>query len=260
MMASAMFAAGAYLDREDIDGHALSSLERVVQGAYHGAELRHAVGSDVPGMLDDYVHMSRAALDAFEVTSDQSWCDLAIELMERVWTTFRADDGCLLDRPPDDDHGLLDHPIKPLEDAPTPSATGIAATILGRLAECTGDSRWRDRLAALISSVGAVLSSLGLHGASLLMGATWHFHTAAHVVVVSSGDAAGRALTRAARIAYHPRKIVRLVAPDTDVRALPDPVRAMLNGDAPRAYVCVGTRCAAPVSDPQELLSTIEQS
>jgi hypothetical protein len=47
------------------------------------------------------------------------------------------------------------------------------------------------------------------------------------------------------------------MTPGTEPNTLPDPVRAMLDGAAPRAYVCAGTRRAPPVSHPQDLLATL---
>jgi len=47
-----------------------------------------------------------------------------------------------------------------------------------------------------------------------------------------------------------PRRIVQLVASnETEERGLPAPLRAMLTGETPRAYLCTGTSCAAPTAD-----------
>ena len=45
--------------------------------------------------------------------------------------------------------------------------------------------------------------------------------------------------------------------PGHDASALPAPLRTMLDGGAPRAYLCAGQACAAPTGDPAELAASI---
>jgi uncharacterized protein YyaL (SSP411 family) len=52
--------------------------------------------------------------------------------------------------------------------------------------------------------------------------------------------------------------VVRWLEPGAvEAATLPDAIRAMLTGEAPRAYVCTGTACAEPVSDPDGLRETL---
>ncbi|HKI96025.1 MAG TPA: hypothetical protein VJ992_12135, partial [Gemmatimonadales bacterium] len=263
MMASALLTAGGCLGREDFDHHALTTLERIfVEGSPDdGATgIAHAIGGAFGGILDDQVHVAHAALDAYEATGDRRWLARAERLMEHVWTTYAADEGGLYDCVPRGEGGLLDHPIKPIQDAPTPSGNGVGALVCARLAEQTGRDRWRTRHRSIVTTFGAALEPLGLHGATLLLAADWLVHPAAHVVVVGgTDDAAGAALRRTARAVYHPRKVVTLLAPGDDATGLPDVLRAMMDGSAPRAYVCVGPQCAPPATTPDQLRDTLRQ-
>jgi uncharacterized protein YyaL (SSP411 family) len=259
MMASAMLAAGAHLNRAALDRHALATLDRLFRETADGAGgLRHAIGSAVTGILDDQVHVADAALDAYEATGERVWLERAAALMEHVWTHYRADDGGLLDRAARDGEGMLSRSIKPVLDAPTPSPNGVAVTAFARLAEHTGQPTWERRRDELLGAFGGGLDDLGLHGAALLLGADWALNPATHVVVVAQAGPPGDALRRAARVAYRPRKVVSLLTPGAPTGGLPAPVQAMLDGAAPRAYVCVGTECQAPVDSAAALLELLE--
>ena len=256
MMASAMLAAGALLDRPDVEQHAITTLERIFQeaGGDDGASgVAHALGGDVAGILDDQVQVAAAAVDAWEWTGEPRWLARATALMDHVWDTYRADDGGLYDRASEEGEGFLSQRLTPVQDAPTPSPNGVAAIVLGRLAEHTGDERWRTRATELLEAVAGGLADLHLHGAALLLGLDWNLRPAAHVVVVDDGTAGGTALRRAARSAWRPRKVLTSLGRDGRTQGLPAPVRAMLDGRAPRAYVCVGTHCAPPAESPAAL-------
>jgi hypothetical protein len=258
MMASAMLEAGAFLDRPDLDRHALATLERLFRdSADPEGGVRHAVGSAISGLLEDQVHLAAAAIDAFEATGDRTWLDRASGLMDHVWERYRAPDGGLRDRREAGGEGFLPHAIVPVVDAPTPSPNGVAGLALARLAEHTGEARWAARRDELLAAFGGGIADLGLHGATLIRAADWALSPATHVVVVAADDARGRALRRAARVAYRPRKVVTLLVPGAPGDGLPPPVRAMLDGKAPRAYVCVGSACRAPVTDPAALLALV---
>jgi uncharacterized protein YyaL (SSP411 family) len=80
---------------------------------------------------------------------------------------------------------------------------------------------------------------------------------AVHVVVVGEDDDDTRELRRVARNTYRPRKVLRWQRPGDTTEELPEAVRAMVDGQAPRAYVCAGTQCAAPVGTAAELAETL---
>jgi uncharacterized protein YyaL (SSP411 family) len=259
MMSSAILAAGAFLDRPVLERHALTTLDRFFNEADDVAGgVRHGIGTAVAGILDDQVQLANAAIDAYEATGERDWLGRARTLMDHVWDAYRADDGVLLDRRGTAGGGILDDPIRPLQDAPTPSPNGMAAIAFARLAAHTDDEPWADRQHKLIESVGGVLEHLGLHGATLLVAADWHLHPMTHVVVVASAeDPEGRALRRAARIGYRPRKVVTLVEPGSSPAGLPPAVRAAMDASAPRAYVCVGPQCEPPVTNPDQLYQVL---
>jgi uncharacterized protein YyaL (SSP411 family) len=258
MMASAVLEAGALLDRPALDAHALATLERLFgEAADPAGGIRHAVGGRLGGLLEDQVHLAAAALDAFEATGMRRWLDRSVGLMEHVWERYRAAEGGLRDRRDPEGEGFLPQTVVSAVDAPTPSPNGVAGLVLSRLAEHTGDPGWSARRDDLLAAFGGGLADLGLHGATLLRAADWALAPATHVVVVAGTDQQGRALRRAARLAYRPRKVVTLLDPGAPADGLPAPLRGMVDGRSPRAYVCVGPECQAPGDDPAALLELL---
>ena len=82
----------------------------------------------------------------------------------------------------------------------------------------------------------------------------WATSPTSTCVVVAGADDAGEVLFRAALRTYRPHTVLRRLRPD-DVGAAPLPpeLAAMVSADAPRAYLCVGSACRAPVSTAAEL-------
>jgi uncharacterized protein YyaL (SSP411 family) len=262
MMSSAMLAAAAFLDRRDLGHHALATLERLFATAAssdlsHG--MRHAVDSSVGHILDDQIQTANACLDAYEATGSRNWLDRTITLMELAWDRYRSDAGGLLDRPRGKHgEGFLDQEITPMQDSPTPSPNGVAGIVLSRLAEHTDDARWRERRDELLEVFAGKAAELSVFGAALLRALDWAVMPPTHVVVVGSDNTETRALLRSALATFRPRKVVKWVEPGSPVDMLPAPVAAMLDGTAPRVYVCAGTQCAPPVATPEDVATTLE--
>jgi len=263
MMVSGVLAAAAWLDRSDLEDHALATLARLFD---HAADpnpsrgMRHAVGSTVGDILDDQVQTANACLDAYEATGSHRWLDRAIDLSNMVWDHYRADNGGLSDRPRDTGgEGFLDQEIVPAQDSPTPSPNGVAGIVFGRLAGLTDDDRWRERRDALLGVFAGSTAELSVFGATMLRALDWALLPLTHVVVVGHDEPTTRELLRTARSVYRPRKAIHWLRPGDSADALPTPLRAMLDGTAPQVYVCAGTQCAPPVATVQDVAATLRQ-
>jgi uncharacterized protein YyaL (SSP411 family) len=261
MMASAMLAAAAFLDRSDVEHHALATLDRLFDEAAEPdltGGIRHAIGSSVRGILDDQVQSASASLDAFEATGEHRWLDRAIRLMEHVWSDYRTASGGLADVAIGrGGEGFLTQELTPIHDSPTPSPNGIAGIVLARLAEHTGERSWATRCDALLSAVAGAAAELSIFGATLLRAIDWSVMPTTHVVVVGQDDRQTRELLRTARSTYRPRKVIRWITPGAPTTPLPKAIRAMLDGAAPRVYVCAGTQCAPPAATVEQVTSAL---
>jgi uncharacterized protein YyaL (SSP411 family) len=257
LMASAMLDAAPVLNRPDLEAHALATLELLfAEAAAPGLSggMRHALGSAVSGLLDDQVMTAQAALDAFEATGDGTWLERAEALMAHVLGEYRAGDGGLRDTAAGNDgQGFLDHEIRPVQDSPTPSGNGVAGIVLARLAAHTGSEEWQTDRDEMVEAFAGAAAQLSIFAATLLRAVDWAVRPATHVVVVGEDDEPTRALRWAARRVHRPRRVLRWLEPGAPGDSLPAELRAMLDGQAPRAYVCAGTQCAPPAATPAEL-------
>ncbi len=262
MMASAMLRAGAVLDDAAAREHALATLALLREQGAEPDALPHTPGG-IGGLLDDQVQTAAAALDAYESTGDTAWLAWAERLMHRVWTDYWDDGaGGLFDtaRGPGRSEGLLPARVKPVQDTPTPSPNGVAGITLARLHELTGDARWRERAAALMSAFAGGAVELGLHGAAFLLALDWYLHPTTHLVVVGpAGDETAERMHRAALAGFAPRRVVQRLTPaEAAGRALPPALVGMLEaGAGTRGYACVGPSCNLPATTLEEWVKLV---
>ncbi len=251
MMASAMLRAAAVLDDAGARAHALATLALLRGENAEPDALAHTPGG-VTGLLDDQVQAAAAALDAYESTGDAEWLEWAERLVDRVWRDYWDDTaGGLFDtaRGRSATEGLLPSRMKPVQDTPTPSPNGVAGITLMRLAELTGEPRWRERAGALVGAFAGAAPDLGLHGSAFLLALDWYLNPGTHLVVVGEdGDETAEAMHRAALASFAPRRVVQRLTPAAAAEhKLPAALAGMLAaGRGARGYVCVGTSCRLP--------------
>ncbi len=252
MMVSALLRAAAVLEDEWAREHALATLTTLRPSAAPPSRLPHAPG--VTGLLEDQVFTAAAALDAFETTGDSAWLTWSAAIMDAAWDAHHDPGGGLRDVAHDrPGSGLLDLSQTPIEDAPTPSPNGVAAVVAARLHAHTAEPRWGERHRALVEAFGGNAPGLGLHAAAWCLAADWLLNPAAHLVVTgNAGDPVAEAMHRTALAAPMPRRVIRRIHPGDSADSLPGELRAMLGGERPRAYVCVGNRCLAPAGTLEE--------
>ena len=177
MMISAYIEAGRVLDLPEVRAFALKSLDRVLAEAWDAKNgLAHVVaygeagggGARVAGVLDDYVFLGHAALDAWELTGEMKYYDAAEALAEAAIERFYDPVGCaFFDTEAAAEGevrlGALVTRRKPLQDSPTPAGNPMAAALLLRLEALNGREdyavkarrRWR-RLRGLWSTLGCL--------------------------------------------------------------------------------------------------------
>ncbi|MGE0353629.1 MAG: thioredoxin domain-containing protein [Gemmatimonadales bacterium] len=266
MMASALLQAGAALGDTWAGEHALLTLRRIRTESGGATPVPHRPGGE-ERLLEDQVHLAAAALDAYEFTGDPGWRDWAAVLMERVWTEYLDEEkGGLFDTPRDAaGQGMLPLRAKPVQDAPTPSANGVAGIVLARLAEVARleaeRKQWRERGEALLRAFAGAVADLGTHGATLLQSIDWQLHPATHLVVVGPPDDTEAAhMHRRALASYFPRRVVQRIAPDQDPEGLPPAIRGMLaSGGGTRAFFCIGESCRMPAGNDTEWARVLEE-
>jgi uncharacterized protein YyaL (SSP411 family) len=265
LVASGHLAAARYLNIPGAGESALQALGRIWAEGFDAEDgVAHRVGAgEVGGYLEDQALFAQALLDAFEWTQRGEYIDQARRVMEVVLRRYvEPGSGAFADRPRGDAgaEGLLAEPYLPIIDAPSPSGNAVAAIVLLRLAALVEAPEYRQRAEAVLRAFAGMAAREPTAVATYLRAVSWATAPVTMVVVVGeAGDATAEALLRTALSTYRPRMVVRWVeagATSAGVSAslpLPPELRAMLTGAVPRAYICVGHSCAAPVAEPGEM-------
>jgi len=265
LVASGFLAAARYAGEARAGVEALHALDRVWrEGWREGAGVAHRIAPADAGrrieLLEDQAYLLLAALDAFEVYGRVDDLDRGRALAGVILDRFRdPGSGAFLDRPTDLEDTVLSDPVYGVTDSPTPSPPAAAALGLLRLAALGSGAPAADLRDAATAALGAfwrVAERAPTAMATWLRAADWATGSVGKLVVVA--EEADSELWRAALETPRPRTVVRRVRPhDADTAELPEAVRAMIDGASPRAYLCVGRTCAAPVSEAADLIDLL---
>ena len=180
--------------------------------------------------LDDLAFFELGLLDLYEADPDPRWLDQAIALQQQLATSY-AD--------PTGGYAFT----RTREPAREPDGNAAAALALLRLAELTGQDAYRQRAVA----------TLHRHAAPLAL--AFHLGRPRQIVIVEPPGVAATELLAVVRTTFVPHAVlVRIV----DGAAVPPPIAELVSGKrarggVPTAYVCRGTTCDLPTSDPAVL-------
>lgn len=241
---------------------ALRALERCWrEGFDDDGGVAHRVGDRNAGaFLDDQAYVMSAMLDAYELTQDTEWLARAKQLGKTTKRHYREENGAYRDRPRAANAAVavLEEAHYPIADAPTPSGNGVMALNWLRLAALEHNEEYRREAADLLTSFGASAPRLTTAVATYVRAVSWLTQPVTTIVVVGKDDAQKEPLFETALRTYRPRTVLRYFKAGSDTSSVAPEIRAMMTTDAPRAYVCAGTSCAAPVSTPDALRNLMQ--
>ncbi|MGE3936175.1 MAG: thioredoxin domain-containing protein [Rhodospirillaceae bacterium] len=222
---------------------------------WRAGRLQHAA------TLDDYADMARAALALHEATGHEATGEREYLHAARGWVD-------VLDRHYWDDAGggyyftAADAPAlilrtKSAADNATPSGNGVVAGVLARLYHLTGEDKYRARAEDTVRAFSGDVAQNFFPLATLFNASELLQHAQQVVVVAAPGDPAGDAMVDAVRKHCLPNRILMRLAPGHALPpAHPAHGKDQVDGRA-TAYVCVGTTCSLPMTDPQALASAL---
>ncbi len=245
-LAGAQCLAARSLDDDALLAEALQTLDNVHQRLLDdNGLLYHVYGADgtrdVRGLLTDQVAYARALLDAHEVSGEGRFLGRARAIADAVLARFAAGGGGFYDRLPEDDTlGRLSLRDRPIVD------NGLFAEVLLRLAGLANVPRYRDAAEAVLRLYSATAEGAGPFAATYAR--ALQRYLAPDVTVRIVGEPA---LTDGFREAG-----MRLPSPFVTIRTLSadEATELGLPSDGhPAAYVCRGTACGAPVTEPAAL-------
>jgi uncharacterized protein YyaL (SSP411 family) len=259
LMIGALARAGTALGEESMleqARRAFAFLERTLLVAEGDAlrVLRHAKDGVAkgPGFLDDVSFVASAALDLYEATGEPAYVGVAERILRGGKAHFSSADGGFFFTP-DDGEKLLVRAKDPYDHA-IPSGVSMMALAMLRLESLTGEDASVAR-ATLESLAGAAVQHPA--GMSQIVSALHRMvaGTVDVVVVGSRSEPRARALMSEAQRAPLLSRTLAWIDP-SDAASI-DACRALAEGKplakAPAAYVCRGSTCSLPVSEPTAL-------
>jgi hypothetical protein len=209
--------------------------------------------------LDDYAALANGLVSLYEATFDERWVAAAVELADAMLERFsdREGGGFYFTAA---DHGPLLTRHKDVQDASVPSASGMAATALLRLARLLNRADYAEAVQSTLQSCGRFLEQ---HpgGAGQLLLALDLFLAPPCELVVAGGQAAARdKLLCSIRERFWPRKAIA-ARPGQSQQPLLDGLFAgrPFGSENPILYVCQNHACQQPLEKLDEALATLDQ-
>ncbi len=278
MMISAYVEAGRVLDMPEVSAFALKSLDRVLGTAWDpDAGMAHVVaygeaggsGARVAGVLEDYVFLGHAALDAWEATGEIRYHDAAEAIAEAAVKRFYDPVGCGFfdtETPAAGETrlGALGARRKPLQDSPTPAGNPTAAALLLRLEALNEREDYAVKALETLETFAGVVEHFGLYAASYGLALQRMVQRTVQVCVIGD-DADARRLEAVALARYAVNKSVIRLRRD-QMEKLPPMLKETLphlpglNDAGSLAVVCSNKGCLPPVRTVDELIAALNQA
>jgi uncharacterized protein YyaL (SSP411 family) len=234
----------------------------VVGEMQEGGRLRHSWRHGRlkhPATLDDYAFTIEAALALAEATGNAGYLHQAeawAQALDRHYWDAEAG-GYFLTA--DDTDRLVVRP-KHAHDNATPAGNGVMVQNLARLWHLTGETAYRERAEATVAAFSGELPRMFSAMASLLLGNEMLQDAQQLVVVGTREDPKTRDLLRAAAEVSAPTLVLQTVEDGDALPPLhPAHGKTKLEGRA-AAYLCRGTSCSLPVTEPWALAEALREA
>jgi uncharacterized protein YyaL (SSP411 family) len=250
-MISAYLEASFALEDISTRDFALKSLDRLLKLNYkHGEGMYHFRDGQphLPDQLADQAQTVRTLLDAYEATGNSRYLRSAEELMNiTVRKLCDSEHGGFFDTIVDPNApGFLSKPAKPLDE------NSVAAHVLTRLYHLTGKDSYRKLGEDTLKRFVTIYPQFGFMAADYALAVDVFLNEPTTIRIAGSPykPQTKALLTEVHRI-YEPRKIIRILDPQTDQNMITALGYSIT--ESPTAYICVGTVCTAPIVEPQQI-------
>ncbi len=259
LMIRALARAGAALGNPEWIAMARRAFDHIVAAMTDGDRLKHSARNgrvlDV-AMIDDYSHMTDAALALHEITGDATLLDHA-----RTWVAT-ADNHYW-----DDQAGgyffTADHAeamivrTKTALDNATPSGNGTMVGVNAKLWHLTGKNGCRDRAEALVKTFSNDVLANPMAHAVLITNLDLLNHAVQIVIIGQRGRESTEALLGEIWKSGRQDMVVQVIAPGERLpEGHPAAGKEQVDGQA-TAYVCEGPVCSLPVVETDALAALL---
>jgi hypothetical protein len=257
MMTSAYLDASFILDSPDLRDFALKSLHRLLKlNSKDGEGMYHFYDGQpmLQNQLTDQIQTADTLIHAYECKGEKTFLNRAEELIGFISTRMRdREHGGLFDTVPNPDApGSLKTPVKALDE------NSAAARTLTRLYHLSGNIAYRKLAEESLRCFTETYLSFGLMAADYALAVDTFLNEPTMIRIVGSKDNSETQdfLAEAARV-YEPRKIIQILDPEMDASEISK--SGFCIREASTAYVCVGTSCTAPITEPKEIAPAIQK-
>jgi len=257
MMISAYLDASYVLDDPDAREFAFKSLSRLFslnfkeqEGMYHF----HDGQPKLKNQLIDQVQTANMLTHAYECTGEKTFLKQAEKLLR--FTSSKLLDpngGGFFDTTVETQApGFLRQPMKTIDE------NSVAALALMRAYHLTGNAAYRRMAWDALKCFSGGYLRYGFMSAEYALAADTFLNepTMIRIVGVKEKNETRELLEAAAKI-YEPRKIIQILDPQTDAKQISD--NGFSRAGPPTAYICVGTACTTPISDPSQIASEVQK-
>ncbi len=215
----------------------------------------------VNGYLEDYTHLIDGLLELYQATFDPRWYTAARELAEVMIEHFGASNGADTEAAgfydTSDDHEDLIVRPRDVQDNALPSGNGMAAFVLLRLAGLAVEPRYSELALQSLRKMQPSLARHPLGFGQWLIALDYALAPPREIAIVGDPSASDtRALLEACAAGYRPHHVIALGMPGDVLPLLRN--RDQIEGRA-TAYVCVGSTCRSPITDPSALLDDLQE-
>ena len=277
MCISAYLEAARVLDLPEAREFALQSLKRVLREAWNPeAGVAHVVAygesggphKSIAGVLEDYVFLAHAALDAWESTGELRFYSTAEAIAQQTIARFYDKTGeafcdTEIGDGPEPPLGALSIRRKPLQDSPTPAGNPVAAALLLRLEALSGRPEYLAVAEDTLETFAGVVEHFGLYAATYGLALQRMLQRPVQVCIVGEG-AEARRMEKVALARYAVNKsVVRLGRdqlaglPPALAETLPNLPGVRDGSPAAIAIVCSGSSCQPPVTTAEALIEIL---
>jgi uncharacterized protein YyaL (SSP411 family) len=204
--------------------------------------------------LIDQVQTAGALIHAYECTGESTFLNQAYELLEFASTKLRDHEtGGFFDTAPNADApGFLGKPIKPLDE------NSVAARTFMKLYHITENATYRKLAEEALKCFADTYSSFGFMAADYALAVDAFLNEPTMIRIVGSKDRPEtKALLTEAVRTYEPRKIIQILDPQRDAEEISRTGYSALGQST--AYICVGTACTSPITQPKEISSALRK-
>jgi uncharacterized protein YyaL (SSP411 family) len=271
---SAFAIGGRLLGEKRYEDAAVRAATRILERCRNATGLLHrerAGRAGIAGFSSDYAYLVEALLDLYETTFDPRWFREAVALQAELEERFADPRGgyALTAAGPAEVSGEANPsasapgslPVRPREtlDGATPSSSSVAASNLLRLHAFTGETRYRQRAENIFSAFAAYLNRASAAVPRMLSALDRALAPSREIVLAGAkGEPAFEALRAEAFRGVGASRVVLHADESESLADLSPLVAGRGSGGGPaRAYVCEGSACRLPTSDPAELAAAL---